>query len=163
MNLEIRQIFEKFSDTKFHENPSNVSRVEGKRERERQTDRHDEANSRFSQFCECAWQDAFQCWPPLTSLHKIQKHMSILLDRTYIYPRTCKWLSSSQRLLCSFTYAGVKWTFFRGETKLCHLFSKKFAQALFLWNHFSLQLPRAVLPPTISGGQVWFWLSRQIT
>jgi len=43
MKLEIRQIFEKFSSTKFHENPSSVSRVvpcgrtDRKRERDRQT------------------------------------------------------------------------------------------------------------------------------
>jgi hypothetical protein len=44
------QMFEKSSDIKFHENPSSRSRVVPCR----QTDRHDEANSRFSQFCERA-------------------------------------------------------------------------------------------------------------
>jgi len=45
-----RQIFEKSSNNKFHENRSNGSRVvPGGR-----TDRHDEVNSRFSQFCERA-------------------------------------------------------------------------------------------------------------
>jgi len=45
-----RHIFKKYSNTKFHENPSNGSRVVpcGR------TDRHDEANNRFSQFCERA-------------------------------------------------------------------------------------------------------------
>jgi hypothetical protein len=40
-----RQTFDKCSNIKFHENPSNGSR---------RTDRHDEANSRFSQFCDQA-------------------------------------------------------------------------------------------------------------
>jgi hypothetical protein len=42
------QILEKYSYTKFHENPSNDSRVVpcGR------TDGHDEANNRISQFCE---------------------------------------------------------------------------------------------------------------
>jgi hypothetical protein len=40
-----RQIFEKYTSIKFHENPSRVVPcVDGR------TDRHDEANSRFSQF-----------------------------------------------------------------------------------------------------------------
>jgi len=44
MKLEFsRQIFEKYSNIKFHENPSSGSR---------RTGRHDEANSRFSQLCE---------------------------------------------------------------------------------------------------------------
>jgi len=45
-----RQIFEKYSNTKFHENPSSGSRVVPCV----QTDRHDAVNSRFSQFCERA-------------------------------------------------------------------------------------------------------------
>jgi hypothetical protein len=43
-----RQIFEKYSNTEFYENPSlgaQLLRADG------QTDRHDEANSRLSQFC----------------------------------------------------------------------------------------------------------------
>ena len=54
MKLEFsRQVFEKSSNIKFHEIPSNGSRVVpcGR------TDRHDEANSRFSQFCESALTD----------------------------------------------------------------------------------------------------------
>jgi hypothetical protein len=49
MKLEFsEQIFEKYSNIKLRENPSSGSRVVpcGR------TDRHDEANSRFSQFCE---------------------------------------------------------------------------------------------------------------
>jgi len=49
MKLEFsRQILEKSSKTKFHDNPSSGSRVVpcGR------TDRLDEANSCFSQFCE---------------------------------------------------------------------------------------------------------------
>ena len=51
MKLEFsRQILGKFSNIKFHENAYSGSRVLlcG------QTDRHDEANSRFSQVCERA-------------------------------------------------------------------------------------------------------------
>jgi len=44
------QNFEKSSNVKFDENPSSQSRVVPCR----QTDRHDEANSHFSQFCEKA-------------------------------------------------------------------------------------------------------------
>ena len=42
-----RQISEKISNIKFHQNPPSGSRVLCRR-----TDKHDEANSRFSQFCE---------------------------------------------------------------------------------------------------------------
>jgi hypothetical protein len=42
------QVFEKFSNIEFHENPSAGSRAVPCG----QTDKHDEANSRFSQFCE---------------------------------------------------------------------------------------------------------------
>jgi hypothetical protein len=50
MKLEFsRQIFQKYSNIKFHLNPSSGSRVPRGR-----TDRHDESNSRFSQFCDCA-------------------------------------------------------------------------------------------------------------
>jgi len=51
MKLEFyTQIFEKYSNIKFHENPSIGSRVVPCG----QTDRHDEANSWVSQFCENA-------------------------------------------------------------------------------------------------------------
>jgi len=54
MKLEIsQQIFEKHSSITFHESPSNDSRVvyhaDGRTDG--QTDRHDDANSHFSQFC----------------------------------------------------------------------------------------------------------------
>ena len=45
-----RQIFEHYFNIKFRKNLSSVSRVISRG----QTDRHDEANSRFSQFCESA-------------------------------------------------------------------------------------------------------------
>ena len=47
------QIFEKYSNIKFHKNPSSWSPVVplGRGER---TDRHDDANSRLPQFCERA-------------------------------------------------------------------------------------------------------------
>ena len=59
MKLEVfGQIFEKYSNTKFHENPSSGNRVFpcGRRDgqKDRETDIHDEANSRFSQFREGA-------------------------------------------------------------------------------------------------------------
>jgi protein-tyrosine phosphatase len=44
-----RQIFKKFSNVEFHENPSSGSRVVPCRWTDR-TDRHDEANGFFSQF-----------------------------------------------------------------------------------------------------------------
>jgi hypothetical protein len=44
------QIFEKYANIKLNENTSNGSRVVPCRK----TDRHDEANSRFSQFWESA-------------------------------------------------------------------------------------------------------------
>jgi hypothetical protein len=49
-----RQIFKKYSNIKFHENPSSGSRVSMRADRQRHTDRHDVANSRFPQFRERA-------------------------------------------------------------------------------------------------------------
>jgi len=46
-----RRIFGKYSHIKFHENPSNGNRDVPCGRMERQTDRRDEANSRFSHFC----------------------------------------------------------------------------------------------------------------
>jgi len=52
MKLEFSQrIFEKFSDVKFHKNLSGGSQVVPCG----QTNRHDEANSRFRQLCERAY------------------------------------------------------------------------------------------------------------
>jgi hypothetical protein len=52
MKLEFsRQIFEKCSIIKFHENPSSVNKAVPS---DGQTNRHDQANNRFSQFCERA-------------------------------------------------------------------------------------------------------------
>ena len=51
MKLEFsRQAFEKYSNIKFHENPSSWNRVVPCE----RTDGQDEANSRFSKFCERA-------------------------------------------------------------------------------------------------------------
>ena len=82
MKLEyFQQIFEKYSDIKFRETPSSGSRVVPCRQAKGQTDRHDEANSRFStrlKICQmeveglglicisyslyiCALRDAFCC------------------------------------------------------------------------------------------------------
>jgi hypothetical protein len=44
-----RQLFEKYTDVKFHENPSSGSRVLWGTN---STDRHEEAGSSFSYFCE---------------------------------------------------------------------------------------------------------------
>jgi hypothetical protein len=55
MELEFsRQIFEKYSNVKFNENPSSGSRIVPFEQTGGLTDRHDEANNRFSQFCELA-------------------------------------------------------------------------------------------------------------
>jgi hypothetical protein len=43
-----RQFFEKYTSIKFHENPSSGSQVTICGKKDRRTDRHDEANSRFS-------------------------------------------------------------------------------------------------------------------
>jgi hypothetical protein len=54
MKLEFsRQIFEKYSNIKFHENPSMESRVFFMRP-DGWTDRPDKVNIRFLQFCEGA-------------------------------------------------------------------------------------------------------------
>jgi hypothetical protein len=53
MKLEFpRKIFEKYSNTKFNNNPSSGSRVVPGEKTDERMDRHDEANSPFSQFCE---------------------------------------------------------------------------------------------------------------
>jgi len=55
MELEFsRQMFEKYSNIKFNRNPSIGSRVVPCRRRDRRTDEHDTANSRFSKFYEHA-------------------------------------------------------------------------------------------------------------
>jgi hypothetical protein len=46
-----RQIFERSSDIKFHENPSSGSRVVPYGGADEETFSHDEAHSRFSNFC----------------------------------------------------------------------------------------------------------------
>jgi len=45
----------KYTNIKFHENTSSGSRVFPCRQMDLRTDRHDEVNSRFSQFCERSW------------------------------------------------------------------------------------------------------------
>lgn len=55
MNFEFsKQIFEKYSNTKSHENPSGVSRDVACEQKGGLTERHDENNSGFSQFYERA-------------------------------------------------------------------------------------------------------------
>jgi len=53
MRLEFSgQFFEKYSNTKFNENPSSGTRVVLCGRTDGRTDRNKEINSRFSQFCE---------------------------------------------------------------------------------------------------------------
>jgi len=55
MKLEFsQQSFEKYSNIKFHVNLSSRSRIAPCGQTDGRTDRHDEANSRFSKFCERA-------------------------------------------------------------------------------------------------------------
>jgi len=55
MRIEFsQQIFEKFSNINFHKNLSSGIRVIPCGQTDGRTDRHDEANSRFSQFCKRA-------------------------------------------------------------------------------------------------------------
>jgi hypothetical protein len=55
MKIEIfRYIFKKYSHIKFYENPSSGSRFVPYGQTDGQKDRHDEVNSRFSQFRESA-------------------------------------------------------------------------------------------------------------
>ena len=49
-----QQSFNKYPNIKFQENPSSGYPVVPRRQRDRQTDRHDKSNSHFPQFCECA-------------------------------------------------------------------------------------------------------------
>jgi hypothetical protein len=49
-----RQAFKKYSNIKFHENPASGSRVVPCGQTDIRTNRHGDANSRFSQFCERA-------------------------------------------------------------------------------------------------------------
>jgi hypothetical protein len=66
MKLEFsRQIFEKYSNTKSHENPplgAELIHVD------KQTDRHKEAYSHFSQFCEGAYKYKLLCYISKISL-----------------------------------------------------------------------------------------------
>jgi len=55
MKLEFSlQIFDSYSNIKFHEIPSSGVRVVTYGRTDRQTDRHNKTNSRFSQLCEGA-------------------------------------------------------------------------------------------------------------
>jgi len=55
MEIEyFRQIVEKYSNMKFHENPSNGGRIVPCGLTDDKTERRDEANSPFSQLCELA-------------------------------------------------------------------------------------------------------------
>jgi hypothetical protein len=55
MKIELSlQILEKSTNIKFYENPSNGIRDVPRGQADRHTDSHDEASSRFPQFCETA-------------------------------------------------------------------------------------------------------------
>jgi len=54
MKLEFRYIFEKYSNINFNKNLSSGSQVVPCGQRDEGTDKHDKANSHFSQFCEYA-------------------------------------------------------------------------------------------------------------
>jgi hypothetical protein len=77
-----RQIFDKkILNIKFHENPSIWRRIGSMRTYER-TDRHDEANSRFSQFCERSKELLiFKFW--LSSYKMFNTSANSILDNTF--------------------------------------------------------------------------------
>jgi hypothetical protein len=54
------EVFGKYSNSKFHENLSSGSRVISYGQTDKETDRHDETNIRFSQFCERAKLDKLE-------------------------------------------------------------------------------------------------------
>jgi hypothetical protein len=59
MKLELSgKIFEKYSNSKFHANVSSGGHIVACGQTDRQTDGHDEANSHFLQFCQCAYKTA---------------------------------------------------------------------------------------------------------
>jgi hypothetical protein len=90
MKLEFsQQSFEKYSNIKFRKSPSSGSRVitcgwKENRQTDRQTDRHDEANSRFSQFCERAqkWLICSNIFPFKLSCLWIQRMLRSGKDKT---------------------------------------------------------------------------------
>ena len=68
MQLEFsRQMFEEYSNIKFHENPSSGSRTvlcgQTDEQNNWQTDTHDNVNSSISQFYKYAWKDRFLLGP----------------------------------------------------------------------------------------------------
>ena len=65
MKLEFyRQILEEYSNIKFHEiRPLGTELFHA----DRRTERHDEANSRFSQFCEHAYKSRKMTWAGITA------------------------------------------------------------------------------------------------
>jgi len=56
MKLDVyRQIFEKLSNSKYHEfRPVGAELLREDGQTDRRTEKQEEANTRFSQFCECA-------------------------------------------------------------------------------------------------------------
>jgi hypothetical protein len=78
MKLEFsRQIWEKYSNTKFHENPFSGSRTVpcGR------TDKHDVANSGFSQFCDTPTNVTYLCSQfPCTSTSKATDNWRLITE-----------------------------------------------------------------------------------
>jgi hypothetical protein len=87
IKLELsRQILENYTNIKFHENLSSECRVVLYRRKDGQTDRHDGANSRFSQFCERAEKTKLSLISDMCKRNKsdvlnlIPRHISIIKD-----------------------------------------------------------------------------------
>ena len=73
------RIFEKYSEIKFHENPSSGTRVIPYERTDGRTDRYDEANSRFSKFCKSARKDRlFQYQMRLTAASVLGAYLVVV-------------------------------------------------------------------------------------
>jgi hypothetical protein len=80
---------QKYWNIKFHEDPSRDSQASFKRtgrQTERRTERHDESDIRFSQFCELAWKQVWLDWRML----EWRSHDLLLLPyfNSGLYPST---------------------------------------------------------------------------
>jgi len=110
MNTEFsRQIFEKLSDIKFHENPAGGSRAvpQGR------SARHDEFNSRHSQFCEGArWVTAKKRFEVVIEL--LLEVQSALLEMCHNHCRVTKFPLSGH------SWEGWLWNSLRNVGKHAH-------------------------------------------
>jgi len=80
-----RQIFEKPSNTKFYENPPSRNRVFECEQTDGRTERHDESNSRFSQFCQRVERenrtvDLLGIWTCASVLHSTAQRIKARVD-----------------------------------------------------------------------------------